>query len=186
MLYCNGFLFVQARENLKCLYWAVTPSRRCPLRGTGNLNFSTWTSAKWELHINAKYIEVNGKICNIQTSAYYMQKLKAKYAIYRLLHILHIKLHISAYFHCIFLHIRLTWIQSIYLHILCIFLAYYWHVFSILHIIFRAYFLYIRPIYLYICYNCFLSHITAYNMHIIAAYLCIFLTCFVHIFCIFD
>ena len=36
------------------------------------------SSAKWGVHINAKY------------------------AIYRLLHMLHIKLHISAYFHCIF------------------------------------------------------------------------------------
>ena len=39
-------------------------------------------SAKWGVHINAKY------------------------AIYRLLHMLHITLHISAYFHCnFFLHI---------------------------------------------------------------------------------
>ena len=176
MLYCNGFLFVQARENLKCLYWAVTPSRRCPLRGTGNLNFSTWTSAKWELHINAKYIEVNGKICNIQTSAYYMQKLKAKYAIYRLLHILHIKLHISAYFHCIFfayltntvyifayfLHISWLYLHifSIYLHITCIFK----HISGI----FCAYFLniwLIQSIYLHIfciseAYNCIFM---AYN-----------------------
>ena len=53
------------------------------------------TSAKWGVHINAIY------------------------AIYRLMHNLHIKLHISAYFHCIFFAVRL--IKSIYLHILCIF-----------------------------------------------------------------
>ena len=85
--------------------------------------------------------------------------MNAKNALYRLLLIiLHIKLHISAYFHCIFFEIRL--IQSIYI---CIFLAYflniigkYLHIFSIyLHMtciflnisgIFRAHLLLIRLI----------------------------------------
>ena len=92
----------------------------------------------------------------IRASAKRGVHINAKYAIYRLLHTLHIKLHISAYFHYIFLHIWL--LQCIYLPISCIFLAYYWqylHIFSIyLHItcifkhiyisgIFRAYVLHI-------------------------------------------
>ena len=53
-----------------------------------------------------------------------MQKLKAKYAIYRLLHILHIKLHISAYFHCIFFAYLTNTVNifAYFLHI-CILLA---------------------------------------------------------------
>ena len=52
------------------------------------------SSAKWGVNVNAKYVT------------------------YGLLHMLLIKLHISAYFHCIFEHIWL--IQSILLHIFCI------------------------------------------------------------------
>ena len=62
--------------------------------------------------------------------------INAKYAIYKLLHMLHIKLYISAYFYCIFLHVWL--IESRYLHIYCIFLAYYW-----LYLHMSAYYLHI-------------------------------------------
>ena len=61
-----------------------------------------YSSAKWGVHINAIY------------------------AIYRLMHILHIKLHISAYFHCIFFAYltNTVYIFAYFVHIYCIFLAY--------------------------------------------------------------
>ena len=84
------------------------------------------SSAKWGVHINAKY------------------------AMYRLLHMLHIKLHISAYFHCIFI-AYLT--NTVYIF------AYFLHFWLYLHIKYA------------ICrqYTFFL------NYSIFFAYLCIFL-----------
>ena len=59
------------------------------------------TSAKWRVHIHAMY------------------------AIYRLMQILHIKLHICAYFHCTFFafSINAVYIIAYFLHISCILLA---------------------------------------------------------------
>ena len=107
-----------------------------------------WASARWGVHVNANY------------------------AIYRLLHILQTTphyyiLHISAY---LFFHIWV--IQSMYLHILCIFIAYYWlylhifrkelHVaFMFVHIscIFHAYST--NTVYIWILFV-YLVHITVY------------------------
>ena len=83
--------------------------------------------------------------------------INAKYAIYRLLHILHIKLHISAYFkfRCIFFaySTKTVYIFACFVHISCMLLVY--------TCIFLAY-------------------------NILPAYLCIFQAYFVYISCIFD
>ena len=111
-------------------------------------------------------------------------QINVKYAINRLLHIWHtincIFLHIfTAYF---FLHIWL--IQSIYLHILCIFFAYYWHI--------SAYFTHIKACGMLSAYlkhiscifRAYLLHTNAYFMHTTAYYLniCAYLS---HILCIY-
>ena len=96
------------------------------LTGKRRLDSDAWPSRHWQARAVAACL--SGR----QPSAKWGVHINAKYAIYRLLHMLHIKLHISAYFHCIFFAHWL--IQPRYLQISCIFLAYYWlylHIFSI-------------------------------------------------------
>ena len=107
-------------------------------------------SAKWGVHINAKY------------------------AIYRLLHMLHITLHISAYFHCIFfayltntvyifayydlLHISciLLAIPAFFLAYICLLPAYFWHISGI-------FFTYLtNTVCIFAYFFCILKHIIAY------------------------
>ena len=98
-------------------------------------------SAKWGMHINA---------------------INAIYTIYRLMHILHIMCTFLHIFTAYFLHIRL--IQSIQLHISCIFLAYYWHKPAYLKHITYAFFLaYFMHIFAYLTNT---VNIFAYLVHI--------------------
>ena len=103
-------------------------------------------SAKWGVHINAIY------------------------AIYRLLHIFHIKLHISAYFHCIFF-----CIFDFYSLYNCIFLAYFLHIIGI--------YLHIWSIWLHII--CIFKHISGI-FHANLLHIWLIQSIYLHIWCIFG
>ena len=118
--------------------------------------------------------------------------INAKYAIYRLLHMLHIKLHISAYFHCTFFAYltNTVYIFAYFLHIscilfkmigyTCIFLACIC-VLSAYLSIFLAYFVnifytkYMRVdtcIYANVYMHCIMAYALHHNMIIMIAYTC--------------
>ena len=112
----------------------------------GQFKFIKLSSAKWSMHINAIYVigqrfstallpRLFGKnshttraplmIAGVRTGD---QRLRVQFyaiAIYRLGHILHINLHISAYFFCIFFaySTNTVYIIASFLHIFYIFLA---------------------------------------------------------------
>ena len=115
------------------------------------------TGDRWDFEEPVKKGSVGCTSTIIDPSAKWGVHTYATYAIYRLLQILRMKLHISPYFHCIFFaySINTVYIFAYFLQIFCISLAAdNWHIPA--------------------------------NFSILPAYLCIFLAYFVHIFCIFD